>query len=107
MGCLFGLLLVAVIAYVGTNVGSIYFRYYAFEDQIRQSARFAAGLSDSALRKQLSFSADSLGLPASAHVLNIVRDGRSITISTSYTEALDLRVYTHYFRFRPRIVANF
>lgn len=107
LGCLFTLLLLAAAAYIGINLGSIYFRAYAFEDRIRQSARFADQLADSVIRRQLTFSADSLGLPPQAHNLNIVRIGRTIVISSSYSETLDLRFYTRHIRFNPRITANY
>ena len=107
IGCLFSLLLIAVLAYVGVQVGNIYFRYYAFEDQMRQQARFASQLTDSAIRRNLSFSADSLGLPPAVHDLQIVRSGRTIVISTAYAEVLDLRVYTRHFRFSPRVTGDY
>jgi hypothetical protein len=101
------ILLTAVVGYVGINVGRVYFRYYAFEDQMRQSARFAGELSDSAILSRLTFSADSLGLPPAALRVQIVRSGRTISISSDYTETVDLRVYTHRVRFNPKVVASY
>jgi hypothetical protein len=107
LGCLFLLVLLAAVAYAGIEVGGVYFRYYAFEDQLRQSAKFGDQLSDSAIMRRIQFSADSLGLPPAAHMIQIRRAGKVITISSSYSEKVDLKVWSHQIRFNPRVTKSF
>ena len=106
-GCLVLAVLVAILIYVGFNVGRIYFRYYRFEDEMKQSARFASQLTDSAIQERLATTADSLGLPPAAHRVNVMRVGRQISISGSYSELVDLRVWKHYLHFSPSAKANY
>jgi hypothetical protein len=106
-GCLLLTALVIVGVYVGLTVGQIYFRYYRFEDEMKQSVRFAAQLSDSAIQNRIAVAADSLGLPAAAHNVNVMRVGRTISVSGSYSELVDLRVWKHYLHFSPSARATF
>jgi len=46
LGCLFSLLVLAAIVYFGVNVGEVYFRFYQFQDAMRQEVRFAAHNND-------------------------------------------------------------
>jgi hypothetical protein len=101
------MLLVGAAGYVGINVGRIYFRFYAYQDQMKQAARFAGELSDSAIQSRLAFSADSLGLPAAAHRISVARSGRTIAISADYIEVVDLRFWSRQLRFRPAVIASF
>jgi hypothetical protein len=102
------LAILAVVAYAGINVGQIYFRYYAFQDQMKQSARFAETLTDSALLARLGVTADSLGLPYQAHRnLRVQRNARTISLATEYSELLDLHVWSKALHFRPIVVASF
>jgi hypothetical protein len=107
LGCVVLLVLLAVAVYVGLNVGGIYFRYYRFEDEMKQSARFAAQLSDSAIAARISVAADSLGLPRAAKNVSIVRVGKSIAISGSYSELVDLKVWKHFLHFTPSARATY
>ena len=46
LGCLVLLLLVAAAGYFGVNIGEHYFRFYQFQDDMRQEVKFAAHNSD-------------------------------------------------------------
>ncbi len=49
LGCLFSLLIGAVVIYFGINVGEAYWRYYQFQDDMRQEVRFAANATNDAI----------------------------------------------------------
>ena len=42
LGCLFSLLIVGALVYFGLNVGRVYWRFYQFQDDMRQEVRFAS-----------------------------------------------------------------
>ena len=47
LGCLVTLMLVAAVLYFGVGIGEHYFRFYQYQDSMRQEVRFAAHNSDS------------------------------------------------------------
>jgi len=94
LGCLFGMLLVVAVVYFGVNVGGPYFRYYQFRDAMRQEARFADRKPDAQIIATLRLKADSLMLPAPAHVINVRRTPSRITIWTDYVETIDFPFVT-------------
>ena len=56
LGCLFVLLLLSAAGYFAVNVGEVYFRFYQFQDGMRQEVRFASHNSSAARKSRaLSF----------------------------------------------------
>ncbi len=90
VGCLFGLLVAAAIAYFAVNVGEVYLRRYRLEDAMRQEARFASRRTDAQIRQRLAALADSLDMPEGARRILIRRSGRHIGISAEYYETIEL-----------------
>jgi hypothetical protein len=90
LGCLIPVLILAVGAYLAYGFGEAYFRYYQFKDAMGQEARFASTLTDEQITRRLSAMADTLQLPPGAELITIVRDPRSITISSDYDEVIRL-----------------
>lgn len=87
LGCLFFLLIVAVVAYYGVDVGTIYFKRWQMIDEMRVQAGFAPSIDDAAIRRRLLRKIESLDLPSDARSnLRIVRTlrPREIVISTRY-----------------------
>ena len=107
LGCLVGGLLVVTAVYFGFNIGEVYLRFYRFRDAMGQEARFAQVRNDLAIRTRIKLVADSLGLPDEAGVITIRRDDRSITISSKYSEHVEIPLYTREFRFAPKVVRSF
>jgi hypothetical protein len=101
------LVLVGAGAYAGIKVGRVYFRYFSFQDDMRQSARFAQQLTDSAITSRLAMAADSLGLPPAAKSIRVTRQAQTITLSSSYAELVDLHVWSHVIRLNPRVVEHY
>jgi hypothetical protein len=90
LGCLFSLLIVAAIGYFAVNAGEVYFRFYQFQDAMRQEVRFAAHNSDASIIRRLREQADSLGLPESAGQVSLQRSGRAIEIESEYYDRIEL-----------------
>jgi hypothetical protein len=104
LGCLFPLLLIAVVVYFGIQVGDPYLRYLRYQDAMRQQVRFADMNSNDVITHRLQAVADSLNLPTQAHRLTLRRDEhrRHLSISADYVEVVEVPGYVREFRFRPR-----
>lgn len=101
LGCLFMLLVLAAIVYFAVNIGEVYFRFYQFQDAMRQEVRFAAHNSDGQILRRLRAEADSLGLPEAAGVVTLQRDGRHIEVESEYYEHIELPLYVREVHFNP------
>ena len=108
LGCLVGLLIFVTVAYFGLNFAEPYWRYYRFEDAMRQAANFAGSINDAEIIQRLRLRADSLGLPPEAQALiRVTRTQTAITITTQYEEVIELPGYVRHVVFRPRAEARF
>ena len=107
LGCLVGGLLVVTALYFGFNIGEVYVRFYRLRDAMAQEARFGQTRNDVTIRTRMKQVVDSLGLPAEASVIRIRRDASSITISSEYTEHVELPLFVREFKFAPRVVHTF
>jgi len=103
VGFLVSLVLFGTALYYGFNIGQIYFRYYQLLDTMRAEARLAPSLDDGVIEHRLILHADSL-LPGRSPQFKITRGGNPnrITITTEYTERVDLPLFKHSFVLRPR-----
>lgn len=101
LGCLFTLLILAVIGYFGLPVAEVYFRYWQFEDEMSQAVRFARVNPDAEIRKRLQTFVDSSGLPPAARNLQIQRRDGRINVSASYAEEFHLPGYVKVQEFNP------
>jgi hypothetical protein len=101
LGCLVMLLLVAAVGYFGVGIGEHYFRFYQFQDAMRQEVKFAAHNSDALILRHLRERADSLGLPEAAGEVTLQRDGRHIEVESEYYVHLELPLIVREKRFNP------
>lgn len=108
LGCLVLLLAVTAVGYFAMHVGEAYFRYYRFQDAMKQEARFAARRRDDVILQRLRLKADSLGLPddATRH-LTVRRDPRGIRIRSEYRETIELPLVVRELHFAPAAEARF
>ena len=74
LGCLVSVLFVAAVAYFGVSIGNHFFKFYQYQDAMRQEVRFAAHNSDAQMLHNLRDQVDSLGLPESAGEVTIQRE---------------------------------
>jgi hypothetical protein len=103
---LFLLLLVAIAMYLGVNIGEAYWRFYEFEDAMRQEVRFARQIPDDRIKLHLSALADSLGLPEEATNITVERTNSDISVSAEYTEHLQFPLFARDIRFTPRAAGS-
>ncbi len=101
LGCLVTLLLVAAVIYFGINIGEHFFRFYQYQDAMRQEVKFAAHNSDALILRHLRERADSLGLPEAAGEVTLQRDGRHIEVESEYYVHLELPLIVREKRFNP------
>lgn len=102
LGCLVSLALFAIAVYYGVQIGQVYFRYYQLLDEMQSQARLADEISDDVIRQRLRARADDL-MPGLVGRFQVRRTGRppAITISTEYSERVELPFFDHTFVFRP------
>jgi hypothetical protein len=102
-GCLFTLLIVAVVIYYGAGGGSAYIRYWRMKDAMTQQARLGPSLDDPVIRRRLQSKAEELDLPNQATNIRIRRLARprEIVITTVWKETIDLPFYDWVVTFRP------
>jgi hypothetical protein len=106
LGCLFTLLLLVTAVYFGVNIGEVYLRYYRLSDAMEQEARFARAHDDDAIKLALKALADSLGLPDETR-FKVRRRSNRISISTEYTEHVELPLYVRAIHFAPSVERTF
>jgi hypothetical protein len=104
LGCLVTLLAFVAVLYYGVNVGEVYWRYFQMIDAMRSQARLAPSLTDDVIRRRLVEKAHELELPPEAARFSIRRSTqrRTITISTQYSETLELPFVHHTVVLKPR-----
>lgn len=107
IGCLFTILLIAVIGYYGVNIGSVYLRYYQMKDAMLTEAQLGPSITDDVIRRRLQTKADELGLPRDAQRFRIRRRSRpsEIVISTEWQEVIELPFVQHTMTFKPEVRA--
>ena len=101
LGCLFALLLISAAGYFAVNIGEAYFRFFQYQDAMRQEVRFAAHNSDEVILRHLQAQVDSLGLPEAAGEVTLQRDGRHIEMESDYYEHIELPLYVREVHFNP------
>jgi hypothetical protein len=102
LGCLLILLVAAAALYVGINIGEAYWRFYEFQDAMRQEVRFAKQIPDDRIKLHLAALADSLGLPEGASDIAVDRSSSKISVSADYTERVQLPLFVRVIHFSPR-----
>jgi DNA-binding XRE family transcriptional regulator len=101
LGCLFTLLIIAVVIYFGVNIAEVYWRYYEFQDDMAQEVKFSARAPEEQIRNRLKAAADSLGLPDDAHQITVQRSQTMISIEADYDENIELPMYVREVHFHP------
>jgi hypothetical protein len=107
LGCLFTLLVMAAIVYFGVNLGRVYWRFYEYQDDMRQEVRFASQHTNDQIVTALRASADSLGLPEGAGKISIRRNNTSISVEAEYYENVELPMYVKELHLHPHAEGKF
>lgn len=108
LGCLFVLLVLTAVGYFTVNLGEAYWRFYQFQDAMKQEARFAGRRTDEAIALRLRAKADSLGLPDEAlRRLRVRRAAGRLRITSEYVETIELPLVVREIRFAPKAEGRF
>ena len=108
LGCLFILLLLTAAGYFAVNLGEAYWRFYQFQDAMKQEARFAGRRTDEAITQRLRAKADSLGLPHdAAKRVRVRRAAGRLRITSDYVETIELPLVVREIRFEPHAEGRF
>jgi hypothetical protein len=102
LGCLIIVLILGAGGYFAVNVGEVYMRYMRYKDAMAQEVRFRGELSDESIKERLRQVADSLGLPEEAGRLTLTRERRVLTITSRYSETIELPGFRREIQFAPR-----
>lgn len=105
LGCLFSVLVAAVVLYYALDVGRVYWKYYKLKDEMTTSARFASSNSDEDIRRQLVGVARDLELPAEAQRFVILRTQSPpiVTIRTEYRVTIELPFHNRILTLKPNV----
>ncbi len=101
LGCLTMVLFVGAVAYFGVTIGNHFFKFYEYQDAMRQEVRFAAHNSDAQILHNLREQVDSLRLPESAAEVTIQRDGHHIEMESEYYVHIEIPLMVREKRFNP------
>ena len=107
LGCLAFLLIAAATLYFGVNAGRVYWRFYEYEDAMKQEARFSPSNSNEVIVARLRAKADSLDLPDAAKRVHIRRERHQIYIWTEYFDTIELPGYVREVSFEPHVERAF
>jgi len=107
LGCLFSLLLLAAAGYFGVNIGEVYWKYYQYQDRMKQEARFAAHRPDAVIQRRIAVFADSLGLPEGAKNVRIRRGDHALYIWAEYYEHIELPGIVRELHLNPQATGTF
>jgi hypothetical protein len=90
LGCLFTLVVLAAVLYVGFNAGEVYFRYYRLQDFVNGQAGLAAVLTDDVILTRLVGYSDTLGVGLGPRDWHVVRSWspREIRIDAEYRDSI-------------------
>lgn len=107
LGCLMTLLVVAAIGYFGANAGERYWRFYNYQDAMKQEVMFRAKQPIPQLRARLRQIADSLGLPEDAGIVSVRRTANEIFIEAHYEEVIEFPGFKREVHFEPKAQGRF
>ena len=100
LGCLFSLLIIVAVGYFAVNAGESYWRFYQFQDDMRQEVNFAKERTNEQIITRLRASVDSLGLPEEAKRISIHRSENGISVESSYDDRVEMPMYVKEIHYR-------
>ncbi len=107
LGCLFTLLVTAVVVYFAVNGLEVYWNYVEFRDDMREQAQFASQHTDDQIVRRLRAVADSLGLPEDAQQIAVKRGPTTISIEAEYDAVIQLPFTTRTVHFDPHAEGSY
>ncbi|MFN2432195.1 MAG: hypothetical protein ABR599_05150 [Gemmatimonadota bacterium] len=105
MGCLLWLVLLVGAGYVALQLGRPYVQAWRFEDAIQGQGAAAETNTDAEIRSFLAESAVRLDIPLEARDIVIRRGREHVTISTQWSQDVQLPGYRRTLTFHPEVQA--
>ena len=106
MRTLIKLVIAALVLHGAWKVGSAYWTYYNFEDDLRQMTQFAGQGSDAVLRDRVMVIARDRQIPLDSESVRVSRPPGQLVIEAAYTDQiliLPLFRYPWQFRAKARV----
>jgi hypothetical protein len=101
-GCLVSIILLVAVLYYGYHVGQVYLKFYQLQDEMNTQASLAPSLADDVIYRRLSAKSDSL---LGRSLRFAIQRAKRITITTEYSDSVDLPFFKHTFRLKPKAEA--
>ncbi len=102
-GTMVGLLILALMVYLGFKIVPVMVRGYEFRDFIEEQARFGSvRSSDEQVTKRVLRKAQELELPVKGGNIKVNRTPQRFTINVKYTVPIETPVYTYQWVFDER-----
>ncbi len=108
LGCLFSLLVAAIVLYYALDIGRVYWKFYKLKDEMTTSARFAQNNTDEDIQRQLSAVARDLELPAEAQrfVIRRSKEPPLVNIKTEYRVTIELPFHNRILVLKPNVTVR-
>ena len=105
LGCLFSLLIAAVVLYYAVGIGRVYWKYYRLKDEMENSARFAQRRPDEEIVRHLAGIARDLDLPDEARhfVIRRTEFPPVVAIRTQYHVTIELPFQHKQLTLKPHV----
>ena len=103
LGCLFSVLIAAVVLYYAVGIGRVYWRYYRLKDAMESSARFVLRRTDEDIQRHLAGVARDLGMPEEAQHFVIRRSETQVSIRTQYHVTIELPFQHKLLTLKPHV----
>lgn len=107
LGCLLSILIVVFVVHFGIQVTEVYWKFFQYQDAMRQRVRFAGRKTNTQIVRELRAKADSLGLPEGAFAVRVRRVQRYISIEAEYYETLELPGFVREVYLNPHAEGTF
>ena len=97
-GCLFSLIFIGLIGYVGFKVGDVYWNFLEARQKIREALNWAVAVpakSDLDILQKVIANVRTTGIELSDRNIKIIHQQENLTISASWKRQLEFPYYTY------------
>jgi hypothetical protein len=102
LGCLFFLVVIGAVGYVGVKVGTVYWDYFEVRQKIRETLNWAVAgqaKSDAEIFQKVSANVRETGLELKPRDVKITHTSEDLTITVSWKREIEFPSYTLPFNF--------
>ncbi len=98
LGCLFFLVVIGALGYVGIKVGEAYWDYFDIRQRVRETLNWAVAgqaKTDTEIFQKVAASVRQAGVELNPKNVKISHSGENLTIEVSWTRELEFPSYTY------------